>query len=277
MSGRDSVSGKLMKRVRGGRGLGDALYVRPVVDQLLKDGHSVTVLTDFPHLYIPTGAACRPFERIKVDYCAHYVGYKQHAGTTQWQDVCASVGMPLDLPFRFPWKVSNHSMISGLRAQAQGRPLVLVHGGRVPMGRTDGFGMELMPTSEAFNAVLDELRDCFLVQIGKAEQLYPVKSEVNLNGTTTIRDVIDLGACCDAVVAQCSFAVPLAEVFDKPLLAVWGSKISRSREWFVKSTTPLKVLSGSKDRFVMDEWSEEALRWAASDFMKEIQVERKAA
>lgn len=277
MSSREGVSGQVIKRIRGGRGLGDAIYVRPIVDYVRKLGNAVTVLTDFPEVYIGTGATPRPFERIKVDVCAHYVGYKDHEGTTQWEDVCKSSGVPVDLPLRFPWHVANPSMISGLRAQAGGRPLVLVHGGRLPMGRTDGFGIELMPSAEAFTTVLEALRGCFLVQIGKASQVYPLKSEVDMNGATTVRDIMDLGACCDAVVAQCSFAIPLAEAFDKPLLAVWGSKISASREKFVRTTTPLKVLSGARDRFVMDDWSRSALRWSASDFMDEVSSCRKAA
>lgn len=274
---RDGVSGQGIKRIRGGRGLGDAIYVRPIVDYVCKLGHAVTVLTDFPQVYIGTGVKTRQFERIKVDVCAHYVGYKSHAGTTQWQDVCKSSGVPIDLPLRFPWRVANPSMVSGLRAQAGGRPLVLVHGGRLPMGRTDGFGIELMPSAEAFGHVLAALRGCFLVQVGKASQVYPLKCEVDLNGSTTVRDIIDLGACCDAVVAQCSFAIPLAEAFNKPLLAVWGSKISGSREKFVRDTTPLKVLSGERDRFVMDDWDPAALRHASSAFMGELAAQKAAA
>lgn len=267
---RESVSGKIYKRVRGGRGLGDAIYVRAIIDHVIDLGTHVTVLTDYPELYQGYGALTRPFERIKVDICAHYVGHKDRVGTTQWQDVCSASGAPLDLALKFKWRVTNHKMISGLRAQANGRPIVLVHGGRTPMGRADGFGIELMPTAEAFATVLDELRGCLLVQVGKAVQLYPIKSEIDLNGSTTVTDLIDLGASCDGIVAQCSFAVPLAEAFDKPLLAVWGSRIPESRERFVRQTTPLKILGGMKDRFVVDNWGERMLRWTASDFADEV-------
>lgn len=253
---RDSVAGggvtASMRVVRGGRGLGDALYVRPVTDYLLRTRMRVKVLTDYPDVYRGSRVIIAPFQRVRVDVCAHYVGGKGRAGTTQWEDVCSAAGVPL-LPLAFPWTVRNPAMVAGLRAQAGGRPLVLVHGGRAPMGRTDGFGMELMPVKSAFDAVLDELRSCLLVQVGKANELYRLDCEVNLNGSTSVSDVLDLGVSCDAVVAQCSFAVPLAEVFGKPLLAVWGSAHERSRELFVRQTTPYKVLSASDDRFVWDD------------------------
>ena len=255
-----------IKRVRGGRGLGDALYVRPIVDHLIRSGERVKVLTDYKEVFLGSGASVLPFERVRVDVTAHYVGGKGKIGTTQWEDVCASAKVPSTLPLRIDWPVRNRAMIDGLRAQAGRRPMVLVHGGRRPMNRLDGFGMELLPAKAAFDVVLDELRDCFLVQIGKASQLYPLKTDVDLNGSTSVADVLDLGVSCAAVVAQCSFAVPLAEVFDKPLLAIWGGKISSSRELFVRSTTPQKVLSASTDYFVMDDWDAALLRSASRVF-----------
>lgn len=265
---RDSVSGRDILRIRGGRGLGDSIYVRPIAEHFVKQGASVLVLTDHPLVFLGSGVPCRPFERIKVDVTAHYVGYKRQPGTTQWEDVCASSGIPT-IPLRFNWEVRNHTMISGLKAQAGGRPMVLVHGGRRPMGRMDGFGMELLPRKEAFDAVLRALRDCFLIQVGRADEVYPLRAEVNLNGNTTVADLLDLGRCCAGVVAQCSFAIPLAEVFDKPLLAIWGAGISTSREPFVRSTTPIKVLSAPRDRFVMDDWDPEVLRDCALQWLSE--------
>lgn len=260
---REAVSGSLatIKRIRGGRGLGDALYVRPIVDALVALGGRIRVLTDYRDVFIGSGAQAVPFERVRVDVTAHYVGGKRNPYTTQWQDVCASAG--INTPLRFQWPIKNRSLISRLRAKAGRKAIVLIHGGRIPMGRADGFGIELLPRPESFTAVLEELRDCFTVQIGKAAQVYPLHTNVNLNGDTSISDLLDLGANCDGVVAQCSFAVPLAEVFEKPLLVVWGSAVSRSKEQFVHSITPHKVLSAERDRFVVDDLGDSLIREAA--------------
>lgn len=254
------------KRIRGGRGLGDALYVRPIVDYYVAQGERLVVLTDYYEVFTGAKAEVAKFERIRTDIVAHYVNRKAIEGTTQWQDVCAEARVPIDLPLRINWKVRNHTFISGLKAQAAGRHIVLVHGGRMPMNRTDGFGLELLPSVSAFDAVLHELRDCFLVQIGKATQLYKLRCEVDLNGGTTVSDLLDLGSVCDAVVAQCSFAIPLAEAFDKPLLAIWGGRATSSPTLFVRQTTPTKVLSSARDRFVIDSWSQQVIREEARAF-----------
>lgn len=255
-------------RLRGGRGLGDALYVRPVADELVrrrpKNGR-VVVLTDYPDVFIGCSATVVPFQRVKTDVVAHYVGGKRNKLTTQWQDVCESAKM--DIPLRFSWPVRNVKLIAALRERARGKSLVLVHGGRIPMGRVDGFGMELMPSQASFEAALAVLRDrgCYLVQIGKAKQLYPLKCDEDLNNRTSVSDILDLGVSCDAVLAQCSFAVPLAEAFSKPLLVLWGD-VSRSVEAFVRCTTPQKVLSSPMDRYALDIWARDEIAAAAMEF-----------
>lgn len=243
-----------MKRLRGGRGLGDGLYQRPIVEHLIGRGDALTVLTDYPDIFAGTGAATLPFSKDRVDVLAHYSARKGRVGTTQWQDVCdtAQVGR---LPFQTQWTVRNRSLVDGLRKFADGKPLILVHGGRVPMGRTDGFGKELLPNADAFDAVLEALRDCFLVQIGQADQIYSLAVDISLNGGTTVADLMDLGSACDGAIGQCSWIVPLAEIFDKPLLAVWAAcGMSPGVHPYVQQITPRKILCKPTSRHVVDDW-----------------------
>ncbi len=122
------------------------------------------------------------------------------------------------------------------------------------MARTDGFGAELLPDRAAFDAATSALDDCFLVQIGKGHQIYPLKSDLNISGKTSIPDLFDVVSICAGVVAQCSFAVPLAECFDKPLLAIWAHRgLSTGRHQYVSSITPKKILSKPTSRFVIDD------------------------
>lgn len=258
-------------RVRGGRGLGDALYLRPIAERLIQDGVDVTVLSDYTDVFIGSGAQVAPFDRSAGNVIAHYVYAKAFPGTTQWQDVCRSAKVAADL--RFDWSVRNTALVERLRDQAQGRPIIVVHGGREPMDRKDGFGLELLPEKFAFDVTLERLRrECFLVQIGKAAQIYPLHVDLDLNGSTTVSDLLDIAWTCDGVVAQCSFAIPLAEVFDKPLLAIWAAKHARSNTKFIRQTTPLKLLSAPRDRFVMDDSPEWALRAAARGLLDMLPV-----
>ena len=247
-----------MIRIRGGSGIGDSIYVRVVAEHLVRQGKTVTACSDYPDVFIGSGAAVEPFTRLRINVLAHYSARKPNPLTTQWEDVCDTAGVGR-IPLRFDWAVRNQVLVDDLRVKAGGKPIVLVHGGRTPMGRVDGFGSELLPRREAFDAVLGAFADCYTVRIGKAQQIYPLQVDVDMNGGTSVSDLLDLFWSCDSVIAQCSFAVPLAECFGKPLLTVWSARGLASGQPFIRQITPRKII-GAEARYVVDDWSEEKIR-----------------
>lgn len=241
-------------RIRGGSGLGDSIYVRPIVDHFVRSGARVTVLSDFPDVFIGSGAEVQPFARDRIQVLAHYVAGKDNPATNQWQDICRSARAECDLAIR--WPVQSPARLAAVQSLAGTRPIVLVHGGRAPMGRKDGFGMEMMPDRAAFDLVLAEMPGCFLVGIGGLDgEKYEIPVDLDLRGKTSVADLLDLATACAAVVAQCSFAVPLAEVFDKPLLAVWAAPGMQSPTPYVRTITPAKILSKPTSTHVVDDWA----------------------
>lgn len=242
-------------RIRTGKGLGDTIYLRPIVEHFIRSGKRVTALVDYPEILEGTGASTEPFRRNSVDVVAHYVDGKSSPNTTQWFDMCASAGIK-NLSLSFHWNIKNYKLLRSIDKMANGRKIILVHGGRAPYGRQDGFGNELVPTRDSFACVLNSMRNCFRVLIGKDSQLYPLSdcADFDLSGNTSVSDLLDLGKFCNGLVAQCSFAVPLAEVFNKPLLAVWSSVGLESVEPYIKATTPKKILSKPTSHYVLDSW-----------------------
>lgn len=251
-----------MKRIRGGSGLGDAIYQRPIAEYFVRLGEQVVVCSDHPDVFSGSGAQIEPFRRDRIDVLAHYVAGKNNANTNQWQDVCASA--QIDTPLSFEWETKSLSMVEDFRRMAGGKKIVLVHGGRAPMGRVDGFGAELLPKRAAFDAVLNALRDCFLIEVGRGAELYPVRADIDMHNRTTVHDLFDLALMCDAIVGQCSFVVPLAECFDKPLLAIWAAHgMEETRHPYIKAITPKKILSKPSSRYVVDDWAVGKLQEAA--------------
>jgi len=249
-----------MKRIRGGSGIGDAIYVRAVAEHFLRAGERVTVCSDHPDVFAGMDVTVEPFRRIHIDVLAHYTTRKRYPDTTQWADVCISAGIPVE-PLSIAWARRSDALVRELRSMAAGRPVVLVHGGRTPMGRTDGFGAELLPERRAFDLVLREFSDCFTVRIGKGKSLYPLAVSLDLTDRTSIQDLFDLAQDCDGVIGQCSYAVPLAEAFDKPLMAVWSAKGMREgRSAYIRQIVPQKILSKESSMFVIDNWSDEQIR-----------------
>lgn len=257
-----------MKRIRGGSGIGDAIYVRVVAEHFIKSGEEVVACSAHPDIFDGSGAVIEPFRRDQIDVVAHYTMGKNNPSTSQWQDICNTAGVG-SIPLQFGWTVKNRSLIEDLRCQAAGRPIVVVHGGRAPMARTDGFGAELMPDRKTFDSVLESLQDCFLVQVGRGDQVYPLKADLNLNGKTSIFDLFDIAMACSGMVAQCSFMVPLAECFDKPLLAIWAHRgLSSGRHQYISTITPQKILCKPTSHFVIDDWPEEKIQGDARAFRR---------
>jgi hypothetical protein len=248
-----------MSRMRGGSGLGDAIYMRPLAEALVRAGEEVTVCSDYPDVFTGSGAQTEPFSRERITWLAHYTAGKANPKTNQWEDICASAGVAA--PLSFEWTVRNTGLIEEVRSKAAGRPVVLVHGGRAPMARTDGFGKELLPRKAAMDAVLASFSDCCTVRIGKGVETYPIKTTIDLTDATTVTDLLDLGRACDAIVGQCSFIIPLAEVFDRRLLTVWAAHgMQGNMHPYVHQITPQKILSKESSMFVIDSWSDEQIR-----------------
>lgn len=241
-----------MITVRCGRGLGDSIYLRVLVDEYIRFGDQVTALSNYPDVFIESGARVEPFTRISRAKAANYT-HRMHLPETQWSSILRSVSLSPDLPLRFTWNVQNAGLVDRLRRMADGRPMLIVHGGHMPMQRGDAWTRDLIPRRDAFQWALDALSECFTVRVGASKDAYGLKVDRDLNGSTSVSDLIDLFSVCDAVITQCSFAMPLAECFDKPLLGIWSASGLHSRTSYLRTVTPAKVLSKPTSHYVVDD------------------------
>lgn len=255
-----------MIAVRGASGLGDSVYLRPIIEHFVRAGRDPVALSNYPEVFDGAGCRVEPFRRERVDVVAHYVMGKGRQGTTQFDDMVLAAGITERVPFGFAWPVKNPGLVAGVRARAAGRPVVLVHGGRRPMARTDGFGMELLPEPGAFEAALAGLAGCYLVGIGRDEPLYRLEVDEDLKGGTTVTGLLDLFATCDGALGQCSFVIPMAEVFDRPLLVIWAARGLAVNNLYIRQITPAKILSKPTSRHVVDDRQPEQITEAARAF-----------
>ena len=255
-------------RIRAGAGLGDAIYLRAVVEELLRRGECLEVCTHYPELFADLDVKVEPFSRENIRTLAHYVDGKTNHETNQWQDICRRANV--DAPLRIERKTGNEALVAEVRAFAAGRPVVLAHGGRVPMARKDGFGMGILPSKVVFDCVLEQLSDCYVVHVGKpaeGDQVYTFAANLDLSGQTKPSELLDLGAACDALVGQPSFVIPLAEVFDKPLLVVWGTGCLHAlNHYYLRAINPQKVLSKTSSKYVMDDWDKNLITGWVREF-----------
>lgn len=238
-------------RIRGGNGLGDALYVQAIARHLVKQGVQLEVCTRYPEVFEHLNVKTASFSRENIHFLAHYTSRKTQKGTNQWQDVCAAIGNRASgAELTIDWEVRNEPLVKIISSH---RPVMVVHGGRAPMQRKDGFGNELIPNKHVFASILNKLRErYFTVYIGRDQRLFNLDVDLDMSNRTSITDVLDIASVADAFFGQCSFIIPLAESFDRRLLILWSSAGVRSTNTAINTITPDKVLSKPTSHYVID-------------------------
>lgn len=254
-----------MKSIRGGSGLGDSLYVQAIARHLLRRGERrLQVCSDYPDLFKPLADKVEvvPHRRIGVDIHATYTMRKHCADTDQFRDCCISAGIREPVELRIEWQSD--------KAIESNKPIVCVQLPRLPMGRTDGFGADVMPDCGAIQRIIDRLADrVTLVQIGKGEPTYRFNGiDMDFANQTSVEGMMDIAACAAGFIGFCSFMVPLAESLGRPGLFVWSSKSRTSKDLFVRQITPRKVLHSRQSSAIYDNEPAARLDAVADSFLR---------
>lgn len=263
-----------MISIRGGSGLGDSLYMQAIARHLAGQGHRVEACSNWPDVFRPlvaTGAVTvSPFRRHPIDRLAHYARRRGVLGTTQFEDCCRTAGIPGRVELRLDWTVEDTALAAQLRRRDP--PAVAVQLPRAPMGRTDGFGRELLPDCAVLQRIIDRLRQAAtIVQIGAGEALYRFERlDLDLANRTTVSQLLDVAATVDGFFGYPSFVIPLAESLGKPALIVWSRKGLNSPREVVRQMTPAKLLHGPLSRHLVDDCPGTTIEAEADAFMTAI-------
>lgn len=253
-----------MISIRGGSGLGDAIYVQSVVRYLVEQGQSVEVCTDWREVFRPlegrvTFAA---FRRKQISRLAHYSNRRGASGTTQFEDCCIQAGVPKDIDLRLDWLPINVPLIAKLRSYR--RPIVVVQMARPPFGRSDGFGQEFLPDCRRIQQAIDLIgKRAMKIQVGAGDPQFRYSGiDLDLSNQTSVSDLIDVGYAAGGFLGQCSFIIPLAESFMKPVQLIWSRRGLNSRHEVIRQMTPEKILHRKSSSAVIDDCSDIEMRHA---------------
>lgn len=267
---------KNYKTIRCGRGLGDSLYLQGVCREYVKQGQRLTIATDFPDIFKPLGdmVSTIPFTRERIDIIAHYSLRKIYKDTNQFQDCCVQAGLNKNVEFKLDWKIQNKELTDKIKIAAKGKPILIVQSARNPMNRVDGFGRDLLPERHILEYCLDSIKDLFFtILIGNEPPLYDFEGiNLDLIKKTSVTDLLDIASISDAVFGYCSFAVPLAECLDKKALFVWSQCGLNSKDHFISSITPKKILSKASSMYVIDSWPKEQITENINEFLRQGKV-----
>lgn len=250
-------------------GLGDALYVQSIARHLIENGESLRVHSAWPDVFRPLGAraAVVPFSR-NVQILAHYAPRKGRTDTTQFEDCIIQAGLMPPIDLRLDWVPQDQRLLEQLRSH--GRPILCVQLPRSPMGRTDGFGAELLPDCRVIQRLIDRSKHrALVVQIGSGQPLFRFQGiDIDLANRTTVSQLLDVASIAAGFLGYVSFILPLAESFSRPALLVWSRKGLRSGTPYVRQITPQKVIQKPSSRFVIDDASAKEIDEVADGFMR---------
>lgn len=237
----------MRKRIRGGSGLGDSLYVQAIVRYLVHERKErITVAAPHADLFKHYGDAVEVIAHCKtnMDYVAHYASRKNRPGTSQFEDCCINCGVPKDIPLQYDWPGPVGKLSADIRQRAAGKPIILLQMPRMPFSRNDPFGIELLPEQSGIQKGIDAIKKAggYIVKIGKGGELYKVQNvDLDMSNKTTIRDLLEIANVADGGFGQVSFIIPLMESYGKPVLTVLARKGLQSKNPFISSITADKV------------------------------------
>ncbi len=237
----------MLKRIRGGSGLGDSIYLQSLVRHLAKTtNHQIEACSNYPDVFsqLPPSVSVVPFNKHAQGLIHAVYSMRKSVNTTdQFQDMCIQAGIQGQVDLKLDWKIRNQELVDSIRLKAREQRIVFAGMIRSPMARDgiDNFGAELLPLFRAVDEMVDRFRDCFIVECGSGKRLHDIKPDLDLTNRTSISDLLDVASICDEFCGQCSFVIPLAESFDKPYTIVFARAGFESRTEFIRRITPEKV------------------------------------
>lgn len=269
-----------LRSVRSGKGLGDSFYLQSVVRHLVEQGQTnIEVCTSWPTVFMPLTGKIKvsAFRRDFIDSSFHYISRKRVPDTDQFTDCCIAAGIREKVDLRLDWQPINRKLVGNLKQG--GKPIVLVQLPRSPMGRSDGFGNDILPDCRAIQRAIDRIGDrAFTVQVGSGKPLFKFKGlSLDLANRTSVADLLDVASISSGALGYCSFIVPLAESLNKPVLLVWSRRATVSRNDFVRVITPKKIFNKDTSRFIMDDCSASELEASVDEFCDRIDGNCKVA
>lgn len=249
-------TGKQSVVFRSAAGWGDSIYAVAIVNELRKQFPEIIVRTRHPHIFSwMHGVLPVQWSKHGEDIAIHYSGRKQCPETNQFQDLLFACCLPIDIEFRIDWKVMNKGLIERMKAAAEGKRICIVAAPHTVFGRRDGYGAELTPKWDGYQAIIDAFKHkLFFVQVGLIREVANFRGiGMDLIGKVSDTDTLDLATSADCVLGQHGYSIPLAEAFAKPLFVIYSRRGLNSHDPYIKFSTAQKTNTRSTSHHAVDD------------------------
>jgi hypothetical protein len=233
-----------MPSYRGAGGLGDAVYLYPVLKHVLTHGGAAEVLTVYADIYTPLrklGLVISDRYAKNPDINCRYGDRYHSKTTTTYQDTLTLAGLDLSIPLELEYEREEPPRLKGVN----GRKVCLVRSPAYPMkGREDT--RILIPDLKKTQYIIDAYRDeVFFVQVGNRNGYEGILQGLgqDLSGALTIRQLLTLVDMSDMVLTLPSFLLPFSEALSKKCFVLFSGMAMRTPRKFYHLITPSKIIN----------------------------------
>jgi hypothetical protein len=252
--------------LRPSQGLGDAVYMRPVVRHYLDLGNEVVVVTRHPGAY--SDLNCKTVAEEDFMDC-QASSRTMTKGTNIYQDTLIASGIDHKQAPQMDLRC-----VGVPRDFGPGNPVCVVRNPSVPV-KGDDSARCMVPDIAVFQRIMDTFKDRVrFVLIGWRINFDVVLrgAHEDLTGITSLRDYFAAVAGADLVLTQPGHMLAIAEALHKPLLAVFAHKGLASTEKRYRFTTPDKVLTSPRSHWTIDAMAPEDQFRAFEAVLGELRV-----
>jgi hypothetical protein len=232
--------------IRSGSGLGDAIYINSVVQELLKEHSNIILRTKYPGVFASLPIRTKEFTKGGENLAFNYGGSLRRRKTSNiYEDLLQAAGLPMDTEMGTAWEYIP-SKISDQVLEVFGK-MAFISSPHVPFGRNDGRGDKMIPNWKKFQPLIDRCKELgyYTVMAGSGKLMHEFKNiDLNLHSQTSVHDIMNIGQMSDLFIGQCGFVIPLGEGFKKPTFTILArAGLDDKDDWFINNVTLTKILS----------------------------------
>jgi hypothetical protein len=230
--------------LHGSLGLGDAVYMWPVVKYYSAIRDDVVVVTRYPELYATL--KCQTVHPEEIQDC-HCSARTLREETNIYEDTLIMSGIesrpPLEI--NFEWTTRKYKT---------SKPVCVVRTPSFPV-KGDESARCMVPNPDIYQRIINAFRDrVYFVSIGWAVNMQEkLEAELDLTEIKALHEYFSALAGADLIMTQPGHCVPIAEAMGKPLLTIFSAPGLVSQEKRYRFTTPKKILTKPTSHWIVDD------------------------
>jgi hypothetical protein len=228
--------------LRGARGLGDSVYMYPVLKYYLEHGQTVEILTNYSEIYSPLkklGLIISDRNSKQPDRECRYAPRYPNQSTTTYQDTLFFAGINEKIPLKIEYECKRHFEFK------TNKKICVIRAPVFPMnGRPEGY--RLIPRLTSYQTIIDAFSDqCYFVLAGNRSAFKFDLKGINedLTGQLGISDLLRLIDQSEIVLTQSAFFHPFSEALGRRAFLLFAEEGMITPYKFHHYITPKKIIN----------------------------------